>query len=129
MDPDMIIQALEYCMNPKLAIAIHLSFTCSLRLGEILGLRWKDVVISNNNIANDDAHIFVTCELEQVSTKALEVLNDKDVIFTFPPRSPHRSYQTTIVLKKPKTESNIRKIWLSKTLTLMLRDWKKNKKI
>lgn len=107
---DMIIQALEHCTDPKLAIAIHLSFACSLRLGEVLGLRWKDVAISDNDIANDDAHIFVTCELEQVSTNALKVLNDKDVIFTFPPRSPHRSYQTATVLKKPKTESSIRKI-------------------
>ena len=121
---DMIIQALEHCTDPKLAIAIHLSFACSLRLGEVLGLRWKDVAISDNDIANDDAHIFVTCELEQVSTNALKVLNDKDVIFTFPPRSPHRSYQTATVLKKPKTESSIRKIWLPKTLALMLRDWK-----
>lgn len=71
---DMIIQALEHCTDPKLAIAIHLSFACSLRLGEVLGLRWKDVAISDNDIANDDAHIFVTCELEQVSTNALKVL-------------------------------------------------------
>ena len=45
-------------------------------------------------------------------------------MFTFPPRSPHRSYQTATVLKKPKTESSIRKIWLPKHLALMLRDWK-----
>ena len=43
----MIIQALEHCTDPKLAIAIHLSFACSLRLGEVLGLRWKDVAISD----------------------------------------------------------------------------------
>ena len=88
-----------------------------MRLGEVLGLRWKDVAISDNDIANDDAHIFVTCELEQVSTNALKVLNDKDVIFTFPPRSPHRSYQTATVLKKPKTESSIRKIMTTKNIS------------
>ena len=31
---------------------------------------------------------------------------------------------TRLVLKKPKTESSIRKVWLSKTLALILRDWK-----
>ena len=31
---------------------------------------------------------------------------------------------TRLVLKKPKTESSIRKVWLPKTLALILRDWK-----
>ena len=54
-----------------------------MRLGEVLGLRWKDVAISDNDIANDDAYIYVTCELEQVSTRALEILNDQDVCLHF----------------------------------------------
>lgn len=31
---------------------------------------------------------------------------------------------TRLVLKKPKTESSIRKVWLSKTFALILCDWK-----
>lgn len=121
---DMIITALEHCQDPKLAIAIHLSFACSLRLGELLGLRWKDVAISDEDLSKDDAHIFVTCELEQVSKRALEALNEKDVIFKFPQRIPNKNYKTVTVLKKPKTDSSIRKIWLPKTLALILREWK-----
>lgn len=32
--------------------------------------------------------------------------------------------KTKVVLKKPKTESSIRRIWLPKTLALILREWK-----
>lgn len=121
---DMIITALEHCQDPKLAIAIHLSFACSLRLGELLGLRWKDVAISDEDLSKDDAHIYVTCELEQVSKRSLQALNNKDVIFTFPQNIPNKVYKTATVLKKPKTESSIRKIWLPRTLAMILREWK-----
>lgn len=33
---------------------------------------------------------------------------------------------TRVVLKKPKTDSSIRKIWLPKTLAYILREWKKH---
>ena len=33
---------------------------------------------------------------------------------------------TRIVLKKPKTDSSIRKVWLPKTLAYILREWKKS---
>jgi len=122
---EMIIKALKSCEEPKLAIAIHLSFACSLRLGELLGLRWKDVHISDEDIAKDDAHIYVNCELSQVSLRALNALDEKDVIFTFPHYVPNRTYKTAIVLKKPKTESSNRKIWLPKTLAYILREWQK----
>lgn len=121
---EMIVQALRECEEPKLAIAIHLSFACSLRLGELLGLRWKDVHISDEDIMKDDAHIYVNCELAKVSLKALKALNEKDVIFTFPQNIPNKVYKTTTVLKKPKTENSIRKIWLPKTLAFILREWK-----
>lgn len=121
---DMIITALEHCQDPKLAIAIHLSFACSLRLGELLGLRWKDVAISDEDLSKDDAHIYITCELEQVSKRSLQASNNKDVIFTFPQNIPNKVYKTATVLKKPKTESSIRKIWLPRTLAMVLREWK-----
>lgn len=121
---EMIIKALDECQEPKLAIAIHLSFACSLRLGELLGLRWKDVHVDDEDIVKDDAHIYVNCELSQVSLRALNALDEKDVIFTFPQKIPNKVYKTATVLKKPKTESSNRKIWLPKTLAYILREWK-----
>ena len=121
---EMIVKALENCEDPKLAISIHLAFACSLRIGEVLGLRWKDVSINDEAIQNDDAHIKVTCKLEHVSKDSLDALNGKDVIFEFPQKNNNRHYKTVAILKKPKTESSIRKVWLPKTLALILREWK-----
>lgn len=122
---DMIIRALEVCDDPKLAIAIHLAFACSLRLGEVLGLRWSDVHVEDEDIENDDAFIEVNCELMVVSKEAVERLNQKDVIFTFP-TIQYRDTKNVTILKKPKTESSIRKIWLPETLACILKQWKKD---
>lgn len=122
---DMIIRALEVCDDPKLAIAIHLAFACSLRLGEVLGLRWKDVHIENEDIDNNDAFIEVNCELMITDKEAVEKLNHKDIIFTFPNKN-HKDTRNVTILKKPKTESSIRKIWLPETLACILKQWKKD---
>ena len=37
----------------------------------------------------------------------------------------HKTVFTSPVLKTPKTESSVRKVWLPKTLAHILREWKK----
>lgn len=122
---DMIIQALENCEDPKLALAIHLSFACSMRIGEILGLQWKNVHITDEDMEKDDAHLMIECELTRADVKALEALNYKDVYFVFPENNPNYKYKTRIILKKPKTDSSIRKVWIPNTLAKILQEWKK----
>ena len=119
----MIRKALDNCSEGKLFIAINLAFACSLRIGEITGLTWDCVHISDADIAQDNAHIVVNKELAQVSQKALKALGQKDAIFMFP-RMINGNSATRLVLKKPKTESSIRTVWLPKTLAYLLRDWK-----
>ena len=46
----------------------------------------------------------------------------KDIYHVFTPLFPNTS--TRIILKKPKTDSSIRKVWLPKTLAYILREWK-----
>ena len=120
---DVIRQALNNCSEGKLFIAINLAFACSLRLGEITGLTWDCVHISDCDIAKDDAYIIVNKELARVDQKAINAIGEKDILFTFPRMIKGRS-TTRLVLKKPKTETSIRKIWLPKTLAYILRDWK-----
>ena len=50
-DADTIRKALDQCEDSKLYIAMNLSFACSLRMGEILGLSWKNVHIEDEDIA------------------------------------------------------------------------------
>ena len=70
----------------------------------------------------------VACELEPVSKRALEALDEKDVILKFPPKIPNRNYKTVTVLKKPKTDSSVRKVWLPKTLAMILGSGKQSNK-
>ncbi len=121
-DAEMIRKALDGCKDPKLYIAINLAFACSLRLGEIIGLQWDNVHISDADIAADDAHVMVVQELARVSKDARQFLDEKDIIQVFP--SMMNGTSTNLVLKKPKTESSIRKVWLPKTLAYILRKWK-----
>lgn len=120
---DIIRQALDNCSDGKLFIAINLAFACSLRMGEITGLTWDCVHITDHDIARDDAHIIIEKELARVNQTAIDALGEKDILFTFPRIAKARS-TTRLVLKKPKTETSIRKIWLPKTLAYILREWK-----
>ncbi|MGI6665312.1 MAG: site-specific integrase [Christensenellaceae bacterium] len=53
--PEMIATALHECEDPKLYLAINLAFACCLREGEILGLQWDRVHISDGDIVNNNA--------------------------------------------------------------------------
>ena len=121
-DAEMIRTALNACKEPKLYIAMNLAFACSLRLGEIIGLQWDNVHISDADIAADDAHVMIVQELSRVSKDARQFLDEKDIIQVFP--SMMNGTSTNLVLKKPKTESSIRKVWLPKTVAYILRKWK-----
>ena len=57
-DAETIRLALDQCTDSKLYIAMNLAFACSLRMGEILGLTWKNVHIEDENIAADNAYIY-----------------------------------------------------------------------
>lgn len=121
---EMIKIALDNCEDSKLYIALNLAFACSLRIGEILGLTWDNVHISDEDISKDDSYVYVDKELSRASCRAIEALDKKDIYFIFPTLMSNTS--TKIVLKKPKTDSSIRKIWLPKTVAYILREYKKS---
>lgn len=121
---EMISKALDHCRDSKLYIAMNLAFACSMRMGEILGLSWDNVHISDKNIANGDAFIYIDRELERASKRAIETLAEKDVLFIFPPLMSNTS--TRLVIKRPKTKSSIRKVWMPPTVAHILREWKKS---
>jgi integrase len=52
------------------------------------------------------------------------MLGEKDIIYVFPPIMSNTS--TRLVLKKPKTESSERKVWLPKTVAYILRERRKS---
>ena len=111
---DEAIQALNACTEPVLRTCLYLAIGCSLRLGEILGLQWENVVIDKASISAGEAHIRVDRELKRCSNESIELLekvNRSSVIFKFPKVMPKKA-TTTLVLKAPKTESSNRIIYL-----------------
>ena len=55
---ETLFHALEVCDDPRLRLCINLSFSCSLRLGELLGLTWDCVDISPESIEAGRAGIY-----------------------------------------------------------------------
>ena len=103
-----------------------LALGCSMRIGEILGLTWDCVDFSDGNLHDGTAHVFVNKELKRCqkdSLKALAQRGRSQVIFTFPEWKQTTS-TTSLVLKLPKTESSVRKVYLPKTVALALREVK-----
>lgn len=60
---ETLFHALEVCDDPRLRLCINLSFSCSLRLGELLGLTWDCVDISPESIEAGRASIYINKEL------------------------------------------------------------------
>ena len=123
-DAATIRKALDACKDSKLYVAMNLSFACSLRIGEILGLTWDNIHISDADIARDDAHLCVEKVLWRVREDTLNVLGTEEIIKVFPRTMYLENASTVIVLKTPKTESSVRKVWMPKTVAYILREWK-----
>ena len=118
--------ALDCCLDPVLHTAMLLALGCSMRIGEILGLTWDCVDFSDESIHDGTAHVFVNKEVKRCQKDSLEALAHRgrsQVIFTFPEWKRTDS-TTSLVLKSPKTESSVRKVYLPKTVALALREVK-----
>lgn len=86
---ETLLQALHLCDDPRLALALNVSFCCSLRMGEMLGLTWDCIDISEESIAGGTASVYVNKELRRVNRKTLDTLEGKDVMLQFPSTSSH----------------------------------------
>lgn len=122
-DEETISKALDACTDSKLYIAMNFAFACSMRVGEILGLTWDHVHISEEDEAENNTRIEIVQELARASMNAMQAIGEKDIYFVFPNIMPNPG--SRLVLKKPKTDSSIRTVWLPKTLVYILREWKK----
>ena len=120
---ETVMYALEVCEDERLKLAISLAFSCSLRMGELLGLTWDCVDISEEAIEEERAFIFINKEAMRVEKEAIAELNGKGVLLIFPEKSTLN--KTVLVLKNPKTESSVRKIFLPTTVANQLVEWKK----
>lgn len=115
---ETLMYAMEVCEDERLKLAMNLSFSCSLRISELLGLTWDCVDISEEAIEENRAYLFINKESQRVSKAALKELDAKDVLLVFPEKS--KKNKTVRVLKTPKTDSSVRKVFLPKSVAKML---------
>ena len=50
-DSQTLFHAIDCCEDERLKLCLNLAFSCSLRIGELLGLTWDCVDISEESIA------------------------------------------------------------------------------
>ena len=87
-------------------------------IGELVGLTWDCVDISPEAIKEGRAYIYINKEYQRVSKEAVAKLDGKDILLTFP--TDGSLCKTVRVLKTPKTESSVRKIYIPKSVAEML---------
>lgn len=109
--------ALEKCTDHALKLCIHLAFAGTMRIGEILALTWDDIY-------NDCKEVQINKTLLRANLKVIKKLDSKDIVLIFPPQYVNAT--TSLVLKRPKTESSRRRIYLPDTVTRYLIEWKEN---
>ena len=118
-DAETLFKAIEMCEDDLLNLAINLAFACSMRLGEILGLSWDVIDIRDESVEAGKAYLFINKELQRVNKEALDKLGEKDVIFKFPAVFARNC--TVLVLKVPKTETSVRKVFIPRSVVEMLK--------
>lgn len=119
---DTFKKAISVADDDLLLICMHLAFSCSMRIGEITGLTWDDIIIDDKAIEDGTARVIINKELSRVSLESMQKLKEKDIIKVFPTQKPHAT--TRLVIKTPKTETSNRIVWLPKTVSLLLRRYK-----
>lgn len=116
---DEIKKLIQNCDNPMLSIAIHLAFAGSLRKGEILALTWDGIDFQIGAVS-------VSKILKRVRRDAVDVLNEKDILYQF--TAAFDEERTVTVLKRPKTKSSIRTVYLPDYVLDILQEWKETLK-
>ena len=116
-------QAVEACDDDLLKMCMHLAFSCSMRIGEITGLTWDDVIIDEASIESGNARVIINKELTRESFESMQRLKDKDIVKVFPTLIPNCT--TRLLLKSPKTETSNRTVWLPKTVAYLLLEHKR----
>ena len=121
---EQLMYAIEVCEDQFMKLALNLTFAASIRMGELLGLTWDCVDTSQEAMDEGRAYIYINKEKQRVSKEAIKELNGKDILLTFPEES--KRCKTVRILKTPKTESSVRKVYIPRSVAMMLNEWRDN---
>lgn len=93
--------------DPLLHLAVHMAFVCSLRAGEVAGIRVDSIDFR-------DRSMWITQIVQRVSDKSLQELPKEEIIKVFPKKLSTST--SSLILKGPKTEGSRRKQYLTTPL-------------
>ena len=118
--PETALYALAICKDLPLLLCMHLSIACSMRIGEITGLKWPFISFGDIDNGYDDAKLQIDAQLQRISTKAFNKLIRKkeNISFIFP--ALKENTKTMLVLKTLKTDASRRVVWLPQTTASIL---------
>ena len=119
-DERTMLAALQTIENPALHLAVHLSMILSLREGEILGLQPRDL---DFDAADGRGAITVNKAMQRANKEALSKIDPSQIYHIFPDQ--REGSTTTLVLKKTKTASSNRTIFMTAVLKEELKHWLK----
>lgn len=99
-------RAVDLCDGPLLRLALLLALDSSMRIGEILGLPWECVHLSEEERNAGTAGVLIDKELKRCDKSSLQALERRGrskVRFIFPEIKRKQPCKTVLVLKVPKT--------------------------
>lgn len=114
-------KAIAQCDDHILKVAMMLAIGCTMRVGEILGLQWSNVIITEDTLKSNSSEVHITQELKRCDKAALKVLREHKrdkVYFVFPEvkwKDTGKS-KTSLTLKVPKTKSSVRTVYIPNTV-------------
>ena len=99
--------ALENMDHELLHLVIHLAFLTSARVGEICGLTWDCVDFEAKTI-------LINKTLQRAEKEAIDTLSSDGIIKVFSQQEGQT--KTSLILKKPKTRTSVRTLYISDEL-------------
>jgi len=119
-EPETAKAALSLCKDLNLLACMHLAIACSMRIGEITGLRWRFVTLGDEENDFNEASLQIDAQLQRISKKSFDYLQRKQecIKFVFP--SLKEKGKTMLVLKGLKTDSSKRVVWIPPTTAAVL---------
>jgi len=115
-------QAQILCEDANTLLYTRMMSTCTLRSGELSALTWDCVDVSDEAITKNEACIWINKTLRRLSKEAIAKTKTRSIIYMFPNLKPNSA--TTLVLKAPKTDTSVRRIYLTETVARQLAEHK-----
>ena len=126
--PQEAVRALNACTWFLLKVCLLLGIACSMRIGEVLGLQWDCVNITEESLIDNTSTLRIKQELKRCEKKALaaiEAHNKNSIYFVFPERKVKNPCSTVLVLKSTKTNSSRRTVYIPNTVAQALLELKR----